>query len=144
MVDPISVAASIVGLITAASKISESLSTFIKNVKNAPRLAHDILSEVSEISASLSQLQNFLFGPGMDSKSHEELLIIDQIIVALSNCVLVFAELEGIVEPFRTANLIQPGTRVRWAFKEQKIERQFRRLKSCRETLGLMLLTMTW
>ena len=142
--DPISVAASIVGLITAASKVSEALIAFIRIVKNAPKLAHDVLGEVSDISASLGQLQHFLLGTGVSLRSHEDLLKIDQIRVVLSNCMLVFAELEKRVEPLKSDTPNFAGRRLQWTWREQGIQQLLRRLKSSQESLLLMLTTMTW
>lgn len=56
--DPISAAASVIGLIGAAAKVSESLFKFIRSVKEAPKLASYVLQEVSDISACLVYASN--------------------------------------------------------------------------------------
>ena len=141
--DPVSVAASIVGLITAASKVSEALIAFIRIVKDAPRLAHNVLGEVFDISASLGQLQHFLLGTGVSLRSHEDLLKIDQIRVVLSNCMMVFAELEKTVKPLKSYTPNLASRRLQWTWREQTIQRLLTRLKSSQESLMLMLTTMT-
>ena len=142
--DPISAAASIVGLVGAAAKVSESLFKFIRSVKEAPKLASTVLQEVSDISACLSQLQNFLMGTEAASISHANLLMVEQIIVALSNCVLVFSELEEIVESLKPSVPMKLGILSQWILKEQNIRALFTRLQSSKVSLNLMMTTLTW
>lgn len=62
IMDPLSAAGSIVGLIGVTATTTRILKTFINTVKNAPDLAKNVLAEVTEISACLTQLQAFLLG----------------------------------------------------------------------------------
>ena len=142
--DPISAAASIVGLVGAATKISESLFKFIRSVKDAPRLALNVLQEVSDTSACLGQLQNYLMGTETASRSHENLLMVEQIIVVLSNCVLIFAELEKIVESLRPSDPMPSGRLAQWVLKEGNIKNLFTRLHTSKVSLNLMMTTLTW
>ena len=142
--DPISAAASIVGLLGAAAKISETLFKFVTSVKGAPRLASSVLQEVSDTSACLSQLQSYLMGTKVASRSHENLLMIDQITVALSNCVLIFSELEEIVESLKPSDSLQLGRLGQWVLKETAIRDLFTRLQHSKASLNLMMTTLTW
>ena len=56
--EPLSVSASIVGLLTAAGAVT----ALVRNIQEAPRIAQDVALEVTDISACLSQLQSFLHG----------------------------------------------------------------------------------
>ena len=58
----ISAGAAIVGLLGAAAKVSEVLIKSIVNVKEALKLAQNVLIEVSDVGASLNQLQKYLQG----------------------------------------------------------------------------------
>jgi len=49
--DPISVAASIVGILGAGAQVLGLLTAFIKSATGAPKAAQDVLSEVADISA---------------------------------------------------------------------------------------------
>ena len=112
--DPISAVASIVGLVGAAAKVSECLFKFIRHVKHAPKLASSVPQEVSYISACLGQLQSLLMDGKAASRSHENLLMVEQIIAALSNCVLIFSELEEMVEPLKPPDPLQPNKLAQW------------------------------
>ena len=142
--DPISAAASIVGLVGAAAKISETLFKFVTSVKGAPSLASSVLQEVSDTSACLSQLQSYLMGTKVTSRSHENLLMVEQITVTLSSCVLVFSELEEIVESLKSSNAMQLSRLGQWALKETAIKNLFRRLQHSKASLNLMMTTLTW
>ena len=142
--DPISAAASIVGLVGAAAKISETLSKFITSAKGAPKLASSVLQEVSDTSACLSQLQNYLMGTKITSRHHEKFLMVQQIIVALSNCVLIFSELEEIVESLRPSDPMRSGRLAQWIIKESHIKNLFTRLQNSKTSLNLMMTTLTW
>ena len=142
--DPISAAASIVGLVGAAAKISETLFKFVTSVKGAPKLASNVLQEVSDTSACLSQLQSYLMGNRATFRSHEKLLMIEQICVALSNCVLIFSELEEIVESLKPSEPMQLSRLGQWALKQTAIQDLFTRLQHSKVSLNLMMTTLTW
>ena len=142
--DPISAAASIVGLVGAAAKISEILFKFATSVKGAPKLVSSVLQEVSDTSACLSQLQNYLMSTKTTSRHHEKFLMIQQINVALSNCVLIFSELEEIVESLKPSDPMQSGRLAQWIIKENRIKDLFPRLQNSKTSLNLMMTTLTW
>ena len=142
--DTISAAASIVGLVGAAAKISETLFKFATSVKGAPKLVSSVLQEVSDTSACLSQLQNYLMGTKTTSRHHEKFLMLQQIDVALSNCVLIFSELEEIVESLKPSDPMQSGRLAQWIIKESRIKDLFPRLQNSKTSLNLMMTTLTW
>ena len=142
--EPISVAASIIGVVTATFQVSKSLSKFTSSVKNAPQLAHSVLSEVSDVRFCLVQLQGYLDRTSTNSRSYEKLLMVDDIRVVLSNCVMIFSELEQVVAPFNSKTLTQAGRKAQWALKKQDIQLLLKRLKSSQTSLNLILTTMTW
>ena len=142
--DPISAAASIVGLIGAADTVMESLIKFIRSIRGAPKLAQTVLLEVSDVRAALTQLQRYLMGSKANARAHGDLLMIDQVIVTLYSCVKTFSELEEISESLKPAYSIQPGRMAQWVFKEEKIRRLLSRLQHSKISLNLMMATMTW
>lgn len=142
--DPISAAASIVGLVGAAAKISETLFKFVTSVKDAPKLCSSVLQAVSDTSACLSQLQIYLMGTKTTSRHHEKFIMLQQIDVALSNCVLIFSELEEIVESLKPSDPMQLGTLAQWISKESRIKDLFLRLQNSKTSLNLMMTTLTW
>ena len=138
MADPLSIAAGVIGILTAAAQVSHLLIDFTKNSKDAPQTAKTVLTEVNEISGTLSQLEPFLLGEDTPYPSRAELLQIDQIITVLSGCVLTFTELEKMMDTLKTDDM---GIRdcVRWARKEKSIGGLVQRLQNHKVSLSLVL-----
>lgn len=143
--EPLSIAASIVGLLTATAKISKTLKNFIGCVKNAPQLAEHVLVEVSNINASLTQVQNFLNSTNSRSQSRKQLVMMEQVVVILSTCVMAFSELESILE---SLSLEEPTkklwARVAWTRQESSLKLLLKRLRWSKISLTLVLTTLTW
>ena len=142
--DPISASASVIGLLGAAAKVSEVLFKFIRSVKEAPKLAQYVLIEISDVSACLNQLQRYLQGTLSTSTSQEQLLMVEQLVVTLSNCVLVFSELEETVDSLKPVEPMQPWRLAQWLLKEQAISALMARMQQSKLSLSLMLTTLTW
>ena len=60
--DPLSVLASVLGLLAAAHKVTSVLVTAIKGIEDASKQVQAVLTEVNEITLILSQMQSFLNG----------------------------------------------------------------------------------
>ena len=142
--DPISAAASIIGLIGAADTIVESLINFIRSIRGAPKLAQTVLLEVSDVRAALTQLQRYIVGSRANSRAHGDLLMVDKVIVTLCSCLKTFSELEEISESLQPAYKSRPGRMAQWIFKEDKVRRLLTRLQHSKLSLNLMIATMTW
>ena len=95
--DPLSITAATVGLLGATVKVSTILTAFIRRVRNAPKVAHNILQEVSDMCACLAQIQAFLTGTKIGSRSGTALLMVDQIVTVLTSSVMTFSELEEVL-----------------------------------------------
>lgn len=137
--DPLSVTASIVGLLGATAKVS----SLVKAVKSAPSLMLDVLSEVSDIRMSLYQLQT-LFGSETTFGSRASLLMVEDIIVVFTKAVMTFSELENVMEQFEKDESLRVISRMKLALKEPIISKLLLRLQSSRASLSLMLSTLTW
>ncbi|KAL8643528.1 MAG: hypothetical protein Q9226_008306 [Calogaya cf. arnoldii] len=141
--DPISISASILGLLGAAAKISEVLTHFIRGVKDAPNLALRTLSEVEDLKICFRQLQNFIDAEEARRRSHAALVTLDQFVVVLTHAVMTFSELEVAVEGLkpRTASII--NGRFRWITKENTISQLLLRLQQSKTSMSLLLTTLT-
>lgn len=139
--DPLSIAASVVGLLGATVKVSTMLNTFVQGLKNVPNVAREVLQEVSDIRTCLAQLQAFLMGTRVGSRSRTALLMVDQVMVILTSCVMTFSELEQTVE---SLNDDRASKRMIWPLREPKLEKLCQRLNSTKLSLNLILTTLTW
>ena len=143
--DPLSAAGSIVGLIGVTATATRILKTFISTVKNAPDLAKNVLAEVTEIRACLTQLQAFLLGPKVITRSRASLLMVEQIVVALTNCVMIFSELDKILDMLRPDQSSLPArSKMKFAVRAPEISSILARLRTSKASLNLMLMTLDW
>ena len=139
--DPLTIAASVVGLLGATVKVSTVLNTFVQGMRNVPNVVREVLQEVSDISTCLAQLQAFLMGTRVGSRSRTALLMVEQVIVILTSCVMTFSELEETLESLNDGSWAK---RVIWLLREPKLEKLCQRLNSTKLSLNLILTTLTW
>ncbi|KAL8782268.1 MAG: hypothetical protein Q9213_005542 [Squamulea squamosa] len=141
--DPISVSASILGLLGAAAKISEVLTHFIKGVKDAPKLAVRTLTEVQDLKICFRQLQHFVGSEEARRRSHTAMVMVDQFVVILTHAVIAFSELEAAVEGLQPRATSWINGRIRWIAKENTISQLLQRLQASKTSLNLLLTTLT-
>ncbi|KAL8993870.1 MAG: hypothetical protein Q9169_006025 [Polycauliona sp. 2 TL-2023] len=143
MADPLSMAAGVIGILTAAAQVSQLLIHFTKNSKDAPHTARTVLTEVNEIRCTLLHLQSFLLGNETAEQSRTQLLQVDHVVTVVSGCVLTFSELENLLDTLETEDM---GMRacIRWANKEKIIDSLIKRLQNHKGSLSLILQVVNW
>ncbi|KAL5597162.1 hypothetical protein FOBRF1_010955 [Fusarium oxysporum] len=143
MADPLSIAASVVGLLTAAAQVSKIIANVIQKARHAPEECGRIKTEVDDIRNVLVTLQLFIIGPQprQDSRSRTSLIMVEQVVATLAACVATFSELDT----FATAleNETSFLDRMRWASKDKEIHAILVRLESHKSSLTLMLTILT-
>ena len=142
--DPLSVSASLIGVITAAVQVSGLLKEFIDNVKGAPESARNVLREVLDVSISLQQLQEFLLGKQVASIARTSFIMVEQVVVVLTDCVITFSELEQVLETSKADRPMGIRDRLKWVSKEPAVIQVLGRLQASKASLNLMLTTLTW
>lgn len=94
--DPLSITASIAGIVKAAVEVAY----IVGQVKGAPESARSIVAEVTHIKIILSVLQKFIdrsTPPYLDAQ-RAALIQPEDVVAILTQTVLVFSELEAIVK----------------------------------------------
>ena len=142
--DPLSVSASIVGILGAATKVSSVLHNFVQNARGAPKLAQAVLAEVNGLSTVLGHLQTYILGLATLSESRTSLILVEQVIVTLADCVTTFSELEAVLGTARIESELRILDRMKWAAKESKVADIQGRLQSNKSSLTLMLTILSW
>ena len=141
--DPISVAASIVGILGASAQVLRLLTAFIKSANGAPKASQDVLAEVADISACLWKLQSFLLGIETSSASRTSLMVVEQIVVTLTSTVTTFSELEEMLDAWTQAHW-SVLEKYKWTAREKSIAQILLRLQTSKSSLHFMLTTLTW
>jgi hypothetical protein len=144
--DPLSVTASIVGILAAAGKIGELLHGTISTAKDAPSVILGIACEVEEFRAALSALQILLANLESTHTPRAALIQIDQLIATLTDSVLTFSELETAIAPFVTLRgaKVPRRARIRWVRAEDSCNKIVERLQRHKATISLMLNIFQW
>ena len=142
--DPLSVSASIFGLISAAAQVSCLLKALIDSAKEAPMSANGVLVEIQDISICLHQLQSFLLGTQEAPRSRKSLIMVEQVIIVLTDCVSIFSELEQTLETTKADRPMRVIDRFRWIAKEKIILKHLGHLQASKGSLNLILTTLTW
>lgn len=144
MVEPLSVAASVVGLVTAAVQMSNILYKMGSTIKDAPVLAQTAAGELNDISLVLAQLQKYIDGRVQASTQRLCLITVEHITATLTGCVITFSELDAILKSVNIDTGLRTWDRALWLLKKDKIASVITRLQNHKSTLGLMLNIMQW
>ncbi|KAI9790158.1 MAG: hypothetical protein M1816_005358 [Peltula sp. TS41687] len=136
--DPLSIMASVAGLLTATAKVSSVLRT-VTTLKDAPKLARSVLVEVDQIRSALNILQDFIRGIDSQPRSRRALIQLEDLIAMLTELVLTFSELEATVTGLDSSDPWAWPGRVKWAWKEDTILQALERIQRQKSSLSLMM-----
>ncbi|KAL8829490.1 MAG: hypothetical protein Q9191_001984 [Dirinaria sp. TL-2023a] len=139
MSDPLSVAAGVIGIVTAAVQVSKVLIDFTNGMHDAPRQATVVLEKVNSIHIIMSQLQPFVLGLATPDQSRSCLIQVDAVIAILTGCVATFSELEQVLDGLRAEGLATFLDKIKWTKKESTIASLIMRLETHESSLSLML-----
>jgi cell division control protein 24 len=141
MVEPLSVAASIAGLLSLAGQIYNVLDKFITDTQDAPVFANEVLVEVHAFRNSLQALQSLLQSSAF-SAARAALVSSESVVIACTDATLLFSKIEAEV----TSLVHGDGffTRVRPTQKKTKLEALVTRLQWQKTTLILQLNILQW
>ncbi|RSL42666.1 hypothetical protein CEP54_015397 [Fusarium duplospermum] len=134
MADPLSIAASVVGLVAAAGKVYGVLSNFVSTAADAPSSAASVLVTVEQMKMTLSSVQSLIDSIESLDPSRKALIQLDHLSIIITHSVLTISELESLVCP-------KDGlmNRLRWAWSEKKVMGLLPRLESQKSSLSLMV-----
>ena len=142
--EAISVAGSVVGILSVTAKLATGLMELIERGKNVPDSVHSLASELNNMRGCLAQLQPFLQDAQRNTTSRTALISLDQIVTINTSCVLTLSELEKFIDSFTSRVSFSNMDRLRWLKSESRIERMLLRIRASRSSLNLILVILTW
>lgn len=142
--EPLSVAGSVVGLISAASKMIPMLYNLGSAIKDAPHHAQATVSELGDITLVLTQLQKYIDGRAQASIQRLALITVEHIATALTGCVMTFSELDALLKSLHVDKGLSAWDRAVWIIRKDEVALLISRLQSHKSTLGLMLNIIQW
>ena len=142
MPDPLSVGAAVVGLASVSAHIVKKLVKFIKNTKDAPKLAQAILAEVKALQGIIDHSKELILG--IERQPGASLVLVEHVVVILSGCVLTFSEVEQLLESLNTEGDLDLIDCAKWARKESQIASMIGRLQNHKLSLTTILTVLGW
>ncbi|KAI5776247.1 hypothetical protein EDC01DRAFT_486962 [Geopyxis carbonaria] len=138
MTDPLSMAASIAGLITVGTKLITVLCEFCSDWAGAPASASYLLTEMKSMEVLLSNLQNIVESFPEDRK---HLVMVEDLVLILTGSVITYSDLELFVDRAKKSSEVEisPLSRAKWVLKEKEIEKLLQKLQAQKINLILML-----
>ncbi|KAF2678248.1 hypothetical protein K458DRAFT_491308 [Lentithecium fluviatile CBS 122367] len=142
--DPLSVAASIVGILAATAKVIEIVQPFVSNSKDAPKIAMTVHSEVTRVRIILEPLKSLLQDvstPSSPPAARASFIRVDHLVVIFTDGVLLFSELETLLAPLQlpTDAQLQLRQRLLWASKKNSISEALKRIQHFLASLSAFL-----
>jgi len=138
MADPLSIAASIAGLLSLGMRIGVTLNEFITSAKSAPASVRAISDELDTLTRVLTYIQEVITKDNGSKVVDAGLLS-----AALSGCMKSFEELESRLSALRTqfqGNTVRKvWAQISWPTKEKEIVFMAQRLGEHKATLGIAL-----
>ncbi|KAH7346055.1 hypothetical protein BKA66DRAFT_505879 [Pyrenochaeta sp. MPI-SDFR-AT-0127] len=134
------VSAAIIGILAAVGKVAETLGPIVSAYVHAPQHAQTIVTEIKHTRTILSGLQSLF--DNLDTSPHrrKELIQIDALVATFTDGVLLFAELEALVDQLGHADP-KDSVRIRtqWAKHKNDLGALVSRLLSFKITINLIL-----
>ncbi|KAF8532640.1 hypothetical protein BDD12DRAFT_674917, partial [Trichophaea hybrida] len=129
--DPLSIAASVAGLLTVAGKLSSVLYGLIMAGHDASQAISRVSAEIRAMSPIFLQVQDFVLNG--EDEARRSMISLRDLVTTLTGCVLVFSELEKHISEVEKS----PG--IMWAKKEPEIKVLMEDLQRHKLSLNLML-----
>ena len=138
--DPLSITASIVGLLAAAGKIYTLLEA-ISTIKDSPTTITDAQNEVRHTEIALRSMQRLLEKVEV-ANARRELIQVDELRITLADAMLVFSEFESML--LLLANLSKFRVTISWQRHAKKIDEYLVRIGRYKMSLTFMLSILQW
>ncbi|KAF8536163.1 hypothetical protein BDD12DRAFT_299767 [Trichophaea hybrida] len=147
MSDPLSIAASIAGLLCLAGTASKSIFQFISSIADAPEQARHLTRELYALNVALGQVQGNILDPrfSIENDNDENVRMLHE---CLASCMAVYSELEsrlrnaGLAKESsesRSIGIIQRSWKsFKWSFTDGELGELLRRVDAEKATLGLI------
>ncbi|KAF9771574.1 hypothetical protein IL306_010780 [Fusarium sp. DS 682] len=145
MADPLSLAASIAGLISITVEAVKFLSPYVSAAKETPQVAAHVYSEVQSTQVILMGLQSLTKNLASVKVQHAALIGVNQVVTILTDGVLLYSELHTELQslPAKDGDVKIPLIgRLQWALKESTFITLLNRLQSFKNSMTLVLMIL--
>lgn len=146
MADPLSIAASIAGLISITVEAAKFLSPYVSAAKETPQVAAHVFSEIQSTQVILQGLQSLITNFASVKTQHATLIGVKQVVTILTDGVLLFSELQSELNSLppkdEADEKIPIRARLQWTRKEGSLNALIGRLQSFKNSMTLVLMIL--
>jgi hypothetical protein len=136
-------AAAIIGILAAAGTAVEILAPVVTAFGEAAKNAAAVLTEITHMRIILSALHEYLKDLSTSPRRRKELIQLDQLVATLTHGVLLFDELESLVERLSKGRDGGPS-RLLWARNDSKFASIKSRMQCFKSSITIMLNILQW
>jgi len=144
MPEPLSVATSVVVLITAGAHLITTLYSLRSAIKDAPQLANAAADELANITMVLQKLHQYISGKAKASIQRLSLITVEHITATLTSCVVTYSELDVVLASLHLDVGLRAWDRGMWYLEKTKVNEIVQRLQNHKASLALMLNILQW
>ncbi|CVK96656.1 uncharacterized protein FMAN_10986 [Fusarium mangiferae] len=145
MSDPLSVAASIAGLISITVEAVKFLSPYVSAAKETPQVAAHVYSEVQSTQIILMGLQSLTKNLSSVNVQHAALIGVNQVVAVLTDGVLLYSELHKELQSLWAKDGMEKVPlrgRLQWVWKESTFVTLLNRLQTFKSSMTLVLMIL--
>ncbi|KAI1077467.1 P-loop containing nucleoside triphosphate hydrolase protein [Whalleya microplaca] len=139
MADPLSIAASVAGLLTLSSSIHKVISTYIARTVNISQSVFALLLNVSEMRLALTSVSNLVDSFVTLPPRRLSMVQLDHLVICITGSVLAFDDLQKFMGTWPEDALSFGWRRWRWARQEGKMLTLTDRIQQCKTSISLVL-----
>jgi hypothetical protein len=137
--DPLSVAASVAGLVSLAGQLVPTLYNLGLTVKEANKDAHAAAVEVTAMSVVLQGLQGYIIGRSKAHPRRLQLITVEHITASLTACVFTYSELDAALKELHADTGLKAWDRAMWFIKRDSIQDLVSKIQGHKLTFSCML-----
>ena len=141
--EPISLAASVWGLLQA----SENIISFLASIPDVPNTAANVLIECRALNAIFTQVNDFISDQDQQSTARISRISLNYLVATLTGCVIAFSELDRVLKSL--GETMGDGDssnyqftffdKLKWKVKEKSIEKSLRDVQMHKTSLNFMI-----
>jgi len=128
----------------AAQQVSFLIGLILRSTKTGPQEVADIKLTVETLRSVFLQLRLLILDRACIDPQRTSLILLDQVVVTLTACVMTFSDLDGCVKGLFNDVRLGFLDGMRWASKTAELTKYLRSLESHKSSLILMISILTW
>lgn len=138
--DPLSIAASLAGLVSLTSRVSRTIGSYCKSVKDARKDVQETAQELASMYDVLHQLDGLLRSQQLKTKIDSNSVLAKAIAVCGNNV----ERLSSKVQRLELDGLARVWEKLKWPFNEKEMQKIPATLRKCAATFQFSLTIEGW